>query len=626
MEIDVPPLSSESSVALAEAATEASPLPPHEIEALVQRSAGNPLFLLDLIAAVPTLGVESLPESLEDVVTVRIDLLAPDDRMMLRYGSVIGTSFTEADLRTVARDESFPPDEATWERLAEFIQADGDGTLSFRQTLVRDVAYGQLPFRKRRELHARFADALLVSGRELEAMELLAIHFFQAGRHDQAWRFSRSAGDRALAKYANAEARRFYRQALDAGRRLHEVSEQDLAEVQEALGEVTERLGDFPNARAAYRAARRMLPDDRVAQGRLLLKEAWIPHRLGQYAVALRTLTRGLRALDGAAGPEAATQRARLSASYAAILRDGGRTRECAEWSRRAIAEAEMVGDLDALGHASSILSWAYATSGNPEYRPLAERALEIYRQLGDLGKQAHVLTYLGAFAYFEGKWEEALQYYQRGKEARERTGDAVSAAYGTINIGEILSDQGHLGRAEELFRSALRVWTAAGYRAGVAALEQQLARVAARAGRYDDALRLYEHSRAEFRAVGDRTSVVEVDAKIAECYLWRGEPERALRQVAGAVPSTEGMGVLTPMLRRVEGLALLDLRDLDGARAALEESLRVARARNAQYEVGLTLGALADVLSASHDDGAAMAAESASILDRLGVMAVPAG
>ena len=65
---------------------------------------------------------------------------------------------------------------------------------------------------------------------------------------------------------------------------------------------------------------------------------------------------------------------------------------------------------------------------------------------------------------------------------------------------------------AEELFRSALRVWTAAGYRAGVAALEQQLARVAARAGRYDDALRLYEHSRAEFRAVGDRTSVVETD------------------------------------------------------------------------------------------------------------------
>ena len=125
------------------------------------------------------------------------------------------------------------------------------------------VCWQLFAFRKRRELHARFADALLVSGRELEAMELLAIHFFQAGRHDQAWRFSRSAGDRALAKYANAEARRFYRQALDAGRRLHEVSEQDLAEVQEALGEVTERLGDFPNARAAYRAARRMLPQRR---------------------------------------------------------------------------------------------------------------------------------------------------------------------------------------------------------------------------------------------------------------------------------------------------------------------------------------------------------------------------
>ena len=77
--------------------------------------------------------------------------------------------------------------------------------------------------------------------------------------------------------------------------------------------------------------------------------------------------------------------------------------------------------------------SCPYATSGNPEYRALADKALEIYQRLGDLGKQAHVLTYLGAFAYFEGNWDEALEYYERGKEARERTGDAVSAAYGPL-------------------------------------------------------------------------------------------------------------------------------------------------------------------------------------------------
>src|SRR5439155_5418116 len=302
-EVEVPPLAPEHSRALAEAATETSPLPPHDIEALVDRSAGNPLFLMDLIAAVPTLGVDSLPASLEDVVTVRIDLLAPGDRAVLRYGSVIGTSFTEADLRTVVGDESVSADEAIWERLAEFVQPGADGTFSFRQALVRDVAYGQLPFRTRRELHARFADAILGSaGRELNETELLAVHFFQAGRYDQAWRFSRLAGDRARRKYANAEARRFYRQALDSGRRLHGVSGEELAVVQESLGEVTERLGDFSNAQAAYRAARRLLPDDAVAQGRLLLKEAWIPHRLGRYAVALRTLTRGLRALEGVAG------------------------------------------------------------------------------------------------------------------------------------------------------------------------------------------------------------------------------------------------------------------------------------------------------------------------------------
>jgi hypothetical protein len=78
-------------------------------------------------------------------------------------------------------------------------------------------------------------------------------------------------------------------------------------------------------------------------------------------------------------------------------------------------------------------------------------------------------------------------------------------------------------------------------------------------------------------------------------------------------------------MLRRVLGAALLLAGHLEGARAALEESLRAARAQQAAYEVALTLGEL--VRLAKIEGGIAptgLEAERDAILAGLGVVLPP--
>ena len=50
-----------------------------------------------------------------------------------------------------------------------------------------------------------------------EEVGALALHYFEAQRHDKAWPYCRLAGDRARAVYANVEAARFYERALAAG-------------------------------------------------------------------------------------------------------------------------------------------------------------------------------------------------------------------------------------------------------------------------------------------------------------------------------------------------------------------------------------------------------------------------
>src|SRR5581483_96625 len=94
---------------------------------------------------------EALPESLETLVAAHIDRLAPGDRTLLRYASVLGRSFDEQLLVASLNGTATPPDEAAWRRLSDFLVRGDDGVVHFRQSVIRDTAYEGLPFRRRRE-------------------------------------------------------------------------------------------------------------------------------------------------------------------------------------------------------------------------------------------------------------------------------------------------------------------------------------------------------------------------------------------------------------------------------------------------------------------------------------------
>src|SRR5919108_5173898 len=88
--IHLEPLSATGARKLAETALEEAPLPPHLTAALIERAAGNPLFLQQLIGEATVDGGETLPDSVEAAITARIDRLAHDDREFLRFASVVG--------------------------------------------------------------------------------------------------------------------------------------------------------------------------------------------------------------------------------------------------------------------------------------------------------------------------------------------------------------------------------------------------------------------------------------------------------------------------------------------------------------------------------------------------------
>ena len=623
------PLSEEALGSLVDLATEDAPFPRHEVAELSDRSGGNPLFLQELLHAAKGAGtVEGLPDSIEGMITAEIDRLSNADRRVLRYASVLGMSFDQGLAEAILHPDQVE-DGYAWPRLGQFLDDEGGGRLRFRHALMRDAAYEGLPYRRRRELHARVGGAILASAGDQaqDHAELLSLHFFLAGEFDEAWRYSMIAAERAEAAYANIEASRFFRRAIDAGRHLG-LDDTEVFRTHERLGDVLERAGLFDEAAKAYTEARRHVDADRIAESRLFLKQAKLADRAGRSASSLGWLTRANRLLEGTAGREAAAQRARVSATTSAVRAGQGRAPEAIRWAELAIEQADAVEELEAQANAHYMIAWTRVNQGELGQAQHFDRALGLFEELGNVKRQGDVLTYYGAMAYWEGRWSDAIALYERGRERSERAGDQVGAAIAAMNIAEVRSDQGRLEEAEAPAREALRVFRAARYSEEIATDCSILGRTLSRAGRHEEAeqllteaLELAERSGAQLLRVGTL-------GFLAEDLVLRGDGDEALATLDRAISQAEsigGPGVYEPMLARIRGSAHLARGDLDEARRAFDRALETARGAGAEFEVLLILrarAALAERLGeepSSEED-----AEARSIAEGLGIESIP--
>ena len=151
--------------------------------ARVQRAAGHPLFIVELVRARTALASD-VPVNVQAAIGARLDELAPAERDLLQRSAVVGETFTVRDAALLA--ERDPAEVAGMlGRLAHLRHVDAvDGAFRFHHSLVRDVAYGRLPIAVRMRLHARFAR----EGLDAEQVGALAYHWWEAlGPDDAEW-------------------------------------------------------------------------------------------------------------------------------------------------------------------------------------------------------------------------------------------------------------------------------------------------------------------------------------------------------------------------------------------------------------------------------------------------------
>jgi class 3 adenylate cyclase/tetratricopeptide (TPR) repeat protein len=318
-------------------------------------------------AAVP------VPDTVEEVLTARIDRLPEGAKTVLQIGAVIGREWSELLAREVAglEDRELTVRVAALTE-AELLYARGlppETTYVFKHAFTQEAAYRSLLTPRRRELHHRVAAALesLYPERLEEYSGPLAHHYCEAAQGNEVAKgvaYAMRAGARNMALPAFAEAMRFYRMGLQALERQDPADEALRGALLLSLGEAQDKAGEYLDAQETFlRAAdiaRKLGTTEsliRAAQGLAL-----IVMRVGLSAApAVRLLEEALQAL----GAEDSLLRAKTLSGLALALGFTGAKHQALVYAQQAVAMARRLANSVLL--ATSLETMILAHHG-PEY------------------------------------------------------------------------------------------------------------------------------------------------------------------------------------------------------------------------------------------------------------------
>ncbi|OFX35659.1 MAG: hypothetical protein A2Z07_10590 [Armatimonadetes bacterium RBG_16_67_12] len=462
--IDLRPLRPQETAQLVDALGQAH-LAPEVRQAVAQRAEGNPLFAEELVrmltegtpAAAAGTGV-TIPDTVQAVLTARIDRLPPDDRRTLQAAAVIGRTFWPS---AVAQLTGLSPGD-TARAIGVLIGKElvtvrpqsaiaGEQEYAFRQILTRDVAYGMLPRSQRQRAHAeagRWLEARL-GDRVEEIIEIVAEHLRLAGDNARAAESLRRAASKARRLYANADAIRLFGQAIESAEKaqLDALTPQlhlGRGEVHQLMGAYSQALADFD---AGLAAARRT--GDRGLEASLENRVGLIHHREARFEEAEAHFTRAAEIARESG------DRMTLGLSLvdlATLSWDRGDLPTANQILTEGIALLREAGDRSSLARALNLRCMTNLALGHAdEAIAAAEEALTTAREAGDKSREATSLSYLGVVHNWAGRSRLGIEYANAAIALAESIGDRRRATYAREFLAQAHQDLGEWGAAIRL-------------------------------------------------------------------------------------------------------------------------------------------------------------------------------
>ncbi len=592
------------------------------VREVVARSAGNPLFLGELVRSLAEDPNAPMPDSLEALVSSRVDALEPADRQLLRHASVLGVEVDIALLGRVTSDDLIRRQDR-WERLARFLEWAAPGVVRFRYDTYWRVVYGGLSFAARRAAH-RSVIELIEADLETEQPSVvhgevaapdpmlisrLAAHAERAGDQPRTWKYANAAASNAVERSLFGTAAQLYESALAAR---SAAPSDELAGVAERAASALNMAGSFESAKRALVISLRLHrhPPDRA---RLLRLRGEIAERTGDVRQAARCFRQARAIWKSTEFGSDIVEQARLKVAEAALAYRQGRYLDAWDLASAALTQGNAIDEPSVAARAGLLINNLVFHIRMRGHALDTLDLAELYRRAGDRVGEAVYLNNRAVDLYYEGEWARAAALYREAAAISVTAGDPVSEAMALNNIAEILSDQGRFADAETMFRHAARTWRSVGFVTGTALVEANLGRLATRTGAHGQAQELLSSSLERFESIGAQSFVHEVRLRLIEDDMraWRADERGWLDEYVNLAGTTDMDANLVAYVERLRAGAERQGGRDEAARDAIDRSVAAARRAGLEFDLALALverGDDADVV------------EAGAIFDRLGV------
>jgi class 3 adenylate cyclase/predicted ATPase len=618
--------------------------PPPGLRTLLEPAQGNPFFLEEVIRGLKessiltrveqrwqlsqTVDTIDVPNSIEGVITARLDRLEERSRDVLQVASVVGRRFPYPVLSGVVNRYDDLPQHLSRLTSADLIEPEERNlAYLFRHVLTRDVAYESILYVRRRELHRRVAQQIEAQNADRidEQAALLARHYLLAEEWEPALEYHLRAGRIAHEQFANREAITLFQRALEIARRsdVHNAA-QKLVSIYEHLGMIHALLGEYDTALPAYESALEIvhtLPDVPIDdQVRLHHHIARVYEKRAAFDAAFEWVEKALTL----ARVEQSAEVARCLLLGAGLHRRKGRYQEAIEWGEKALTAAQYWESQRDQGHAAMLLGGTYRSLGdNLKALELGEECVALYSDAGDMVGLADAYNDLANTCYELGRLDDARRNYEAGATIKQAIGDVYGQAMIANNLGDLLKLQGEIDAAIRQFDKSLGMFEKLGSTYAVGVLHMNIGAAYLLNIDLAQAERHLSSAADLFVQVGAEDFLPELKRNIAELHVQRGELgaarfacEQSLQHAVQLEARAE-----EGMTRRVLGRVFGADGDLVSAWQELNQSLAILREAGSPHEIARTLLAIARLAqnSAQVTVGSAALAEALPLLRQVG-------
>jgi class 3 adenylate cyclase/predicted ATPase len=449
---------------------------------IVDKGEGNPLFIEELLKilmdkkliyrqgnewkAKKNIDIKDIPQTINEIIMGRVDLLDKIEKKILQYASVIGRIFWDKPIKEAFRQSL----------LQEFSMISSKGFVTkrvdsifedareyiFNHILIQESIYSSILKRVRKKIHAEFAEWLETTYPDMKnaISNLIAFHYEKGGVWENSGYYYTLSGKEAAKNYNNDDAIKHYNKA-QAILEEHKPDSKHLFELYKQMGKIMSRIGNNNDAKKYLEIALKCASTNyenftveqslsnlyqkmsmyKTAMEKLQIAKSYLTHKNTEDMIELIFDEVWLYYLSG---------------DINAAFKHLNKAQEIHKKSEEKLDEKVKESLLAQLYSKRAIL---YNYTGDLKGSlTFYSKALEIYKKCKSHSGLAAIYNNLAGVHQRLGECSKAIEMYKNSQELDKRMGNRLGTAIGLNNLASMYIFLNDLDNAQEFLNKYINL------------------------------------------------------------------------------------------------------------------------------------------------------------------------